>query len=287
MAEEQKDVARQQSYIAAPAEERMVDEALKNDVAAPNLLCPSPGLGCLWCMGIPFGGPLCSFMTVNVKQEHVILSCGKYFATLRDPGCYVVNQCCAEVRTISTAQVATNLENVKVADGKGNPLMLSGVVTYKVVNSGKAALAVENYKAFIRTQGLTVMKKVAAMYPYEAKKGEHSLKSEADELRVIMIDLLQKRVNEAGVLILNFEFNDLAYAPEIAQAMLVRQQAEAVVDARKLIAEGAVEIVKETLAGLAEQGISMDDQDKMRMASNLVVAICSESGAAPVMNVNA
>jgi len=215
----------------------------------------------------------------------VLLSLGKYVGTIREPGCYCINPNCLTMHTISTKQCSEELANVKVADGKGNPIMVSGVVTYRVVNSQKAALDVTNYTQFVKTQGLTVMKKVASMYPYEAKEGEHSLKSEAETLRTELVNLLQARVADAGVQVLNFEFNDLAYSPEIAQAMLVRQQAEAVVDARKLIAEGAVEIVKETLAGLDAQGIAMDDGAKVRMASNLVVAICSEGGTANVVNV--
>lgn len=268
--------------ISGPISVAMDDSLIKNDEQL-NYLCPglAVGLLTLLCPCVCIGG----CQVVDVKQEKVLLSLGKYQGTLRRPGCYCINPCCLAVKTISTKQVAVELANVKVADGTGNPLLLSGVVTYRVVNSQKAALNVSSHASFINTQGLTVMKKVASMYPYEAKEGEHSLKSEAGLLRTQLMQLLQERVNDAGVEVLNFEFNDLAYAPEIAQAMLVRQQAEKVVEARKLIAEGAVEIVRETLKGLEEQGISMNDQEKIRMASNLVVAICSESGASPVMNV--
>lgn len=273
-----------------PASEQMVDEMLDNEIVLP-LLAPSATVVALCALNVVFF-PLLPFTCcggiriVKVKEEAVLLSLGKYQGTLRKPGCYCVNPCCLDVRSVSTAQVAHHLQNVKVADAKGNPLLLSGVVTYRVVNAQKAALNVTSYSSFINTQGLTVMKKVAALYPYEAKAGEHSLKSEAGELRLKLIELLQERVNEAGIQVLNFEFNDLAYSPEIAQVMLVRQQAEAVVDARKLIAEGAVEIVKETILGMESQGLAMSDQEKIRMASNLVVAICSENGASPVMTVN-
>jgi len=139
----------------------------------------------------------------------------------------------------------------------------------------------------VSTQGTAVMKKVASMYPYEARGTEPSLKSEAEHLRQNLISLLQERVTIAGIQVFNFELNDLAYAPEIAQQMLVRQQAEAVVDARKVIALGAVEIVKETIRGLQEQGITMTPEEKTRMASNLVIVVCGESGVSPVMNVGA
>jgi regulator of protease activity HflC (stomatin/prohibitin superfamily) len=257
------------------------DVVLVNEVKS-NLMCPSPMVACgsIFCPLI-----LCGCVTVNVKEEKVLLSMGKYIGTLRNPGCYCVNPFCLTMRSIPTVQKAVELQNVKVADGKGNPVVVSGVVTYRVVNSKKAALDVDSYSQFVITQGLTVMKRVASMYPYEAKEGQHSLKSEAEELRGLLIKLLQERLESAGLQVINFEFNDLAYSPEIAQAMLVRQQAEAVVDARKLIAEGAVEIVAETIKGLEANNISMSDQEKCRMASNLVVAICSEGGASPVVNV--
>jgi regulator of protease activity HflC (stomatin/prohibitin superfamily) len=229
----------------------------------------------------------CATYTVDVKTEKVLLSLGKYLGTLKQPGCYCINPCCLTVKTVSTAMKAVNLDNVKVADGRGNPLLLSGVVTYSVRNSRQAALDVDNYESFVSTQGTTVMKKVASMYPYEARGNEPSLKSEAEHLRQQLMSLLQERVSIAGIMVANFELNDLAYAPEIAQQMLVRQQAEAVVDARKVIALGAVEIVKETVKGLQEGGVTLSPEEKARMAANLVVVVCGEGSVNPVMNVGA
>lgn len=270
--------------VKTPIRQSMSDAVGQNEIKA-NMCCPS----CLVCLAT-LTNPMIvagSCINVDVKQEKVVLSMGKYIGTLREPGCYLLNPMCAEVFDVSTAQVSLNLQQVKVADAKGNPLLLSGVVTYRVVNSMRAALDVANYQQFVITQGLTVMKRVASIYPYEAKEGEHSLKSEAEELRSKLIALLQERVADAGIEVLNFEFNDLAYSPEIAQAMLVRQQAEAVVDARKLIAYGAVEIVRETLIGLDHQGLVLDDSAKERMASNLVVAICTQGGTTMMLNVGA
>jgi regulator of protease activity HflC (stomatin/prohibitin superfamily) len=188
---------------------------------------------------------------------------------------------------VSTKKVSVDLANVKVADGNGNPLLLSGVVTYVIKDSKKAALDVENYSTFLLTQGTAVMKQVASMYPYESRNGEPSLKSEAAHLRQALVSNLQTRVECAGISVLNFEFNDLAYSPEIAQVMLVRQQAEALIDARKVIAEGAVGIVHNTIQGLAKQNINLSDKDKVQLASNLVVSICSEGGVQRTMAVGA
>jgi regulator of protease activity HflC (stomatin/prohibitin superfamily) len=184
-----------------------------------------------------------------------------------------------------TARAAIDLIHVKVADLKGNPLMVSGVVTYGVVNARKAALDVTDVKAYIQTQGLAVMKKIASMYPYEAKEGEHSLKTEASRLRSQMIALLQDRCDAAGVQIVNFELTDLAYAPEIANAMLIRQQAEAMVDARKIIVEGAVQISMGALHGLAERGVKLSKEEEAKMVSNLLVVICGDSKVQPTVNV--
>jgi len=258
-----------------------------NNIINQNLICPSAKVAIGSCCCLPFFClvPVSCCRTVKVKQEHVFLSFGQYQATIRKPGLYFVNPCGLETKTVSTAQVSEDLANVKVADGNGNPLLLSGVVTYHVSNSRKAALEVENYKSYIRTQGTAVMKQVASMYPYEARGTEPSLKTEATALRTHLISYLSERVEAAGITVTNFEFNDLAYAPEIAQAMLVRQQAVAMLDARTVIAEGAVGIAANTIAGLEAQNIKLSDQDKVTMATNLVVSICSDGGVTRTMNV--
>jgi len=250
-----------------------------------NLVCPNPISAAMCAIFLPLAA--CSSpQVVKEKNEKVILSMGKYVGTLRVPGCYVVNPCCLDARDISTAMVSVDLCNVKVADGKGNPLLLSGVVTYRVVDTKRAALDVKSYGQYLQTQGTTVMKKVASMYPYEARDDQPSLKSEAEHLRKDLIRLLQERVDLAGIHVVNFELNDLAYAPEIAAQMLVRQQAEAVVDARKVIAGGAVEIVDLTIKGLETKGVSMTDSQKSLMAANLVVVVCGESSVQNTLSVN-
>jgi len=262
----------------------VADEQM-NNVTQLQLCCPGP-LQC--CLASTIGCPawLSACSVLDVKQEKVLLSFGKYLGTLRDPGCYCINPHGLAATVMSTAAVSLPLHNVKVADLRGNPLLLSGVVTYRVTDARKAALDVSDYREFVSTQGTTVMKRVASQYPYESRKpGEQDLKHDAGHLRDALVSTLQERLNIAGVLVLNFELNDLAYAPEIAQQMLVRQQAEAIVDARKLIAEGATEIVAETLKSLATKGVEMDPHERARMASNLVVIICGEQGAQAMVNV--
>jgi len=279
--------------IAKPISPQMVTDgpsfvepdrgSLVNHVQGGGLCCPST-LGvvlscvcpCLWCCG-------CS--TLDERQEKVLLNWGEYHATIRQPGCYCWNPYSLSVRTISTARSAIDLMHVKVADLRGNPLMVSGVVTYFVVDSRKAALDVLDVRTYISTQALAVMKKIASMYPYEAKDGQHSLKTEANHLRGTMVKFLQERVNPAGALITNFELTDLAYAPEIANAMLIRQQAEALVDARKVIVEGAVRIASDALSGLNERGIKMSKEQEATMVSNLLIVICGDAKVQPTVNV--
>lgn len=269
-----------------PAPQKMMDEEpdqLKNEILG-NLMCPH-GLAAVLSVVFPCSWICGGCTMVETKNEKVLTSTGQYLGTLREPGCYCVNPCLLNARTVNTAQVAVDLKDIKVADAKGNPLILSGVVTYRVVDSKKAVIDVTDYPNFLATKGTTVLKQVASMYPYEGKGDEQSLKSEAEHLRIQLRDMLQERVNDAGLQVISFELNDLSYAPEIAQQMLVRQQAEAVVDARKVVAHGAVEITHEMLKGLAKKGIEFDDRQKAQLAANLCVIICGEQKATATLDV--
>jgi len=257
--------------------------ALANSIEPGGLCCPSE-LSCVlstlcflgWCFGC---------RCVNEKTEQVLLNFGKYHGVLREPGCYCVNPCGIRPRTVTTARAAIELTHVKVADLKGNPLLVGGVVTYVVVDARKAALDVQNVYGYISTQAMAVLKRIASMYPYEAKTGQLSLKSEASRLHEQMIRLLQNRVTPAGVLIINFELTDLAYAPEIANAMLIRQQAEALVDARQVIVQGAVQISHGALRSLAERGVQLTKEQEAVMVSNLLCVICGDSKITPSVSV--
>ena len=128
---------------------------------------------------------------------------------------------------------------IKVADLEGNPVIVSGVVSYRVINSKAAALDVENHRGYVMTQAQTILKQVVSRYPYESTDGSASLKTESYEIGIELCRSLQEKATVAGVLIESFDLADLSYAPEIAQVMLVRQQAKAMVDARQVIVDGA------------------------------------------------
>lgn len=218
---------------------------------------------------------------VVAPQEHVILlRWGKFRRHLRHPGLYWFNIWGCRVIRVSTKHVAADLPRNVVADANANPILVSAVVTYRFVDTVKAALEVEDAHAFVKTQALAVLKQVASRYPYESSQGA-SLKSEADEIGQEMVRTLQQKVAVAGAQVLSFELSDLAYAPEIAPAMLIRQQAQALVGARRTIVEGAVEIVHDAMNLLLERGVVLPQPDRARLVSNLLTVICGEARVQP------
>jgi len=264
----------------APAPQKMEEHVPKNEMKAPTC-CPDVLTACL-CLLAP--GCCCCPQTVTPNTEMVFTLWGKYWGSIREPGCYFVH-CCLSANVVSTKKCVVDLKDVKVADFRGNPLIISGIVTYNVRDSQKAVFGTANVLEFVQGQALAVIKKTASLYPYESKDG-HSLKGEAEKIRQDMVGMLQERVAATGVHVINFELTDLAYAPEIARNMLVRQQAEALVDARKVVVQGAVEIAYSAITELDRKGIKMSEQETARVVGNLLVAICGESGVQTTMNVS-
>jgi len=161
------------------------------------------------------------------------------------------------------------VKKTTVVDGNGNPIIISAVVTFRVVDTIRAAFAVDNVDQYLSVQALAILKKVASKYPYESKDG-HSLHGEQNTVTKEMVALLQTKADICGTKIISFELCDLQYAPEIAQGMLVRQQADALLGARKIIVEGAVGIVTGAVQKLAENGIQLNDREQTRLTSNLL-----------------
>lgn len=238
-----------------------------------------------------FIGTLCfpygmwSCFTTNPREEVVVLDYGKYTGTIKTPGCHYVCVPGRTLHTVSTKVKSTQIAETKTIDRNGNPLLINGILTYQVKSVRKAVLDVQNADAFVITQGLAAMKQVVARYPYEASSDSdgHCLKAAADVIGQEVVGVLQDRVRVAGVKVLSFTFNEISYAPEIAAGMLRRQQAQAVLQARKMIVSGAVEIAQDTIHGLEQNGIAMDDKSKIKVVGNLLTVICSDSAATPVM----
>lgn len=226
-----------------------------------------------------------ALIIVHPQEEKVVLSWGKVDELLTVPGTYFRNAWGLKVIKVSTKRQTLELPRTTVADGNGNPIVIAAVVTYRYVDAKKVALEIEDAHGFVRTQAMAVLKQVASKYPYESQSG-HSLKAEADSIGAEMVRLLQDKVDPCGTQILSFELSDLSYAPEIAQSMLVRQQAQALVDARKIVVEGAVEIVYEALEQLRAKGLGMEHAEQSQLVSNLLVVICGEAKVHPTYAVN-
>ena len=179
-------------------------------------------------------------------------------------------------------------ETLKVADKNGNPLVVRGMVTWFVKNARDAVLKVDRVDSFVRYQAQSVIKNVVAQYPYESTDDAKtpSLRESHEKVSAELRSELQVKANDAGVVIVSFELTDLSYAPEIAGAMLVRQQAEATVSARQTIVKGAVTISQGAVESVESRGIKLTKEEKSQMVTNLLVTICGQSNIQPTMPLN-
>ncbi|MFC8433219.1 SPFH domain-containing protein [Streptomyces sp. NPDC057253] len=223
--------------------------------------------------------------TVAPGEARVVQLFGRYKGTIRQDGLRWVNP------FTSRTKVSTRVRNhetavLKVNDAYGNPIELAAVVVWKVEDTAQATFEVDNFVKFVATQTETAVRHIAIEYPYDAHDEEGlSLRGNADEITQKLAAELHARVETAGVQIIESRFTHLAYAPEIASAMLQRQQAGAVVAARRQIVEGAVGMVEEALARITERDIvELDEERKAAMVSNLMVVLCGDRAPQPVLN---
>ncbi|MFF0010260.1 SPFH domain-containing protein [Streptomyces sp. NPDC005374] len=223
--------------------------------------------------------------TVAPGEARVVQLFGRYRGTIRQDGLRWVNP------FTSRTKISTRVRNhetavLKVNDAYGNPIELAAVVVWRVEDTAQATFEVDNYVKFVATQTETAVRHIAIEYPYDAHEEDGlSLRGNADEITQKLATELHARVETAGVQIIESRFTHLAYAPEIASAMLQRQQAGAVVAARRQIVEGAVGMVEEALARITERDIvSLDEERKAAMVSNLMVVLCGDRAPQPVLN---
>lgn len=223
---------------------------------------------------------------VQPNQAKVITFFGKYLGTIRENGLYLTVPLSFR-QTVSLRVENFNSKKLKVNDVEGNPIEIAAVVVYKVVDSAKAIFGVENYDRFVEIQSETAIRHVATKYPYDNFQDNNciTLRGNAEEISEELKRELEIRLEIAGVEVLETRLTHLAYATEIAHAMLQRQQAKAILAARKEIVEGAVQMAKASVQQLDEDGIlDLDDERKANMVNNLLVAIVSDKGAQPVIN---
>ncbi|MDQ1048287.1 SPFH domain-containing protein [Streptomyces sp. V4I2] len=228
---------------------------------------------------------MCGLNTVAPGEARVVQLFGRYRGTIREDGLRWVNP------FTSREKISTRVRNhetavLKVNDAYGNPIELAAVVVWRVEDTAQATFEVDDFLEFVSTQTEAAVRHIAIEYPYDAHDEDGlSLRGNAEEITEKLAVELHARVEAAGVSIIESRFTHLAYAPEIASAMLQRQQAGAVVAARREIVDGAVGMVEAALARISERGIvELDDERKAAMVSNLMVVLCGDRAPQPVLN---
>ena len=258
------------------------------------------------------------FRVLNPNEALVLTLFGSYYGTIRKHGLYYVNPFCSSVnpaaktnisfatgltigdkestggsvvsKKISTKVMTLNNDRQKVNDVLGNPIIIGAVVIWKVKDPTKAVFHVDNYKTYLSTQCDSTIRNIARLYPYddmdeEGQQAEKTLRGSSQEIAEGMTKELQARVEDAGLEVLEVRITHLSYAEEIAAAMLQRQQAVAIIAARKKIVEGAVSMVKMAIDELSEEEIVvLDEERKAAMVSNLLVVLCGNKDAQPIVN---
>ena len=261
-------------------------------------------------------------LTIIRPQEAVVLTLfGKYIGTLKEPGFYFVNPFCSPINpaaktqlnqsgdvktknTINQAEAATkkislkimtlNNNRQKINDCLGNPVEIGIAVTWRIVNTAKAVFNVDNYKEYLSLQCDSALRNIVRLYPYDVSPNvdttgdgiadDGSLRGSSEIVAARIKEEIQAKVDEAGIKIVDARITYLAYAPEIAAVMLQRQQASAIIDARKMIVDGAVGMVEMALERLSEKGtVELDEERKAAMVSNLLVVLCGNHDAQPVV----
>lgn len=233
------------------------------------------------------GGIVCLFglFINNPNEAQVLTLCGNYIGTVKDNGFYWVNPLSAK-KTVSLRSKNLNGEVIKVNDKIGNPIMIGCVVVWRVKETARASFDVENYDNFVTVQSESAVRHIACQYPYDKQKEDDiCLRSGHEEITKVLHQELSDRLAMAGIEVEEARISELAYSPEIANAMLKRQAAEAIIAAREKIVQGAVSIVGHALDSLAQNKIcELPSAERARLVSNMLVVLCSESQVSPVVN---
>lgn len=291
-------------YIAAAV--GVIPAAMALDNGRTAFGAPLMVMCILWlCVGwIPFMG----VKVIRPNEALVLTLFGKYTGTLKKEGIFFVNPFSIAVNPASAQKIASGknpqeatapvgkklslkamtLDNKKqkINDRDGNPIEISIVVIWKIANTAKAVFNVDNYEEYVSIQSDSALRDVAGAYPYDGD-GENvkSLRGSSAEIAGHLRDMLQSRVDDAGIEVIEARITHLAYAPEIAAAMLQRQQAAAIIEARQKIVDGAVGMVEMALERLSENHVcELDEERKAQMVSNLLVVLCGNKDAQPIVN---
>lgn len=259
-------------------------------IVAPILLISngaSDFWGLLFIISVVFVILLKGLIIVNPNESKVLVFFGEYVGTIVDNGFFFVNPFTTRT-TVSLRARNLNGDPIKVNDKMGNPIMIGVVLVWRVRDTFKASFEVDNYVKFVDIQSEAAIRNLAGSYPYDNLEDEDAaitLRSGGEEVNDLLEKSLQDRLNIAGIEVMEARISYLAYAPEIASAMLQRQQATAIVAARHKIVEGAVSMVQMALQQLSDKEIiELDEEKKAAMVSNLMVVLTSDRAATPVVN---
>jgi len=230
-------------------------------------------------------GLSCGFFTLQPNEAAVLILFGSYKGTVRASGFFCANPLIQKKR-ISLRARNLNGEKLKVNEKRGSPIEIAAVVVWRVHDTAQAAFDVESYESYVKVQSEAAVRHIAGCYSYDnGESNELTLRGGSAEVSAALTRELQERLAKAGVCVDEARFMHMAYAPEIAQAMLRRQQAEAVIAARQKIVLGAVSMVEMALRELSDKDVvHLDEERKAAMVSNLLVVLCGESAAQPVIN---
>ncbi|ORX52276.1 hypothetical protein BCR32DRAFT_303895 [Anaeromyces robustus] len=266
-----------EKHFSEEEEEELIAQ-LKDDSQGPGKINTSNGNAASFVLDVIAG--IC---IVNEKEEVIVQRFGEYKKTITSPGLHWCFPNQLQISHVSTKLNTLDLKNIKIIDSIGNPINVSAIVVYKVVNSKKAFFNVEDYDDFVQNQSQTVIRQVVSKYPYETDDDSPNLKKENKEIQIELRNVLQEKVAIAGIYIKSVMLNELSYAVEIAAAMLKKQQAKAIVDAREIILNGTIGLAVGAVEAVESHGITMNDNQKAQLVSNILTVSLSDKEAQPTV----
>lgn len=239
---------------------------------------------CLGVVCFPFSC-CCSFYTLEPNEEAVIVQCGTYTEKVTEPGCHYSSCWGRDMYRMTRRQISRDLPTIKCLDSSGNPIMVSAVLVTRYERTERAALALRNVERWVLNMATSTLRKVVSTFPYETDDDSPSLKTHQSMVSRRLQAAAQKMLQPAGAHVVAFQVNELSYAPEIASAMLKRQQADALVGARRVLVEGCAAIALDSVRILEDSGVSMSDSEKVSLLNNVITVTASDGGTSNVIDV--
>jgi len=224
-----------------------------------------------------------SCVMVRQNEEGVVSYWGEYSGTLRSPGIHFSIPWGRNVQMVSTKRISHEIPKLKIVDKNGNPLLISAVIVFSIVNTRRAVFEVNNPIQYVTTQAETVLKQIISRYPYETNDDTPCLKTEADLIGKELCSSLQEKIHVAGAFVYSYQLKEISYSSEIAAGMLRRQQASSIIAARQTIVQGAVDIAVEAIESLKQKNIEMNERERAHLVTNILTVICSDKDATPTV----